>query len=420
MTSAIIIGGGVIGRACALSLLDRGCAVTLVADADPAPASWGNAGHIATEQVTPLAEWATIKRLATDLFPRGPVALDWRRPGIWLPWSLRFLRACAANGLRRVSPGETTLRDLLSDALPAWERLAQRLGQPELLDKRGIVKLFEKDDAPIRAARMIGTDWGTARACWIEPAERALINARFRAPIREAVHFPGTAHVTDPRLVLDGLLASLIAAGGQHHTGYVTGIETHGDGVRVRTDAGVLEADRVIVAGGVRSGLLLPDLALPMIAERGYHVEWDHNGEWTGPNVVFEDRAVVVTRFGSRLRATSFVEFSAFDAPPDPRKWEHLERHVREMGLPVHGPFARWHGARPTLPDYLPALGALPDQPHVFAVCGHNHLGLTLAATTAERLTRHMLDGAPLPHTLRPGRFSKNLRCMSFPRRNVS
>src|SRR3546814_13390389 len=44
---------------------------------------------------------------------------------------------------------------------------------------------------------------------------------------------------------------------------------------------------------------------------------------------------------------------SLHDARPTYRR----ERHVRELGLPFNPPFTRWMGARPTLPDYLPAIG---------------------------------------------------------------
>jgi D-amino-acid dehydrogenase len=52
----LVIGAGVVGHACALALQARGRRVTLT-DPDRAglAASWGNAGHIATEQVEPLA-----------------------------------------------------------------------------------------------------------------------------------------------------------------------------------------------------------------------------------------------------------------------------------------------------------------------------------------------------------------------------
>ena len=40
-------------------------------------------------------------------------------------------------------------------------------------------------------------------------------------------------------------------------------------------------------------------------------------------------------------------------------------------------------GARPTLPDYLPAIGRSGKADNLFYAFGHQHLGLTLAPITA-------------------------------------
>ena len=95
---------------------------------------------------------------------------------------------------------------------------------------------------------------------------------------------------------------------------------------------------------------------------------------------------MIVTRFGARLRAASFVEFARADAPPDPGKWDRLRRHVAELGVPLADP-TPWMGCRPTLPDYLPAIGASRRVPGLSYAFGHQHLGLTLAPTTAELVT---------------------------------
>jgi D-amino-acid dehydrogenase len=41
-------------------------------------------------------------------------------------------------------------------------------------------------------------------------------------------------------------------------------------------------------------------------------------------------------------------------------------------------------GARPTLPDYLPAIGRSPVAANLLYAFGHQHLGVTLAAATGE------------------------------------
>ena len=104
---------------------------------------------------------------------------------------------------------------------------------------------------------------------------------------------------------------------------------------------------------------------------------------------------MIVTRFGDRLRAASFVEFGRAGSPPDPRKWARLRRHVRELGLPLAEPISQWMGARPTLPDYLPAIGVSRRASNLAYAFGHQHLGLTLAATTGEILA-DLVRGGPV------------------------
>lgn len=93
---------------------------------------------------------------------------------------------------------------------------------------------------------------------------------------------------------------------------------------------------------------------------------------------------MIVTAFRSGLRAASFVEFARADAPADRRKWARLRSHVSELGLSFREPCSEWFGARPTLPDYLPALGRSERAANLLYAFGHQHLGLTLAAISGE------------------------------------
>jgi D-amino-acid dehydrogenase len=134
---------------------------------------------------------------------------------------------------------------------------------------------------------------------------------------------------------------------------------------------------------------------VPIVAERGYHIQ-SATAPWSAdlPPVVFEDRGVVVSGFTSGTRASSFVEFTRPDAPPDPRKWARLRRHVAELGLTFGDDTTTWYGARPTLPDYLPAIGRSAKHPHVLYAFGHQHLGLTLGPITGE-IVGDLAVGAP-------------------------
>jgi D-amino-acid dehydrogenase len=162
-----------------------------------------------------------------------------------------------------------------------------------------------------------------------------------------------------------------------------------------------IEADAVLVAAGALSaGLLRPlGLRVPLIAERGYHLHAAES-DWPLdlPPVVFEERSMIVTRFRSGLRAAGFFEFARPEAPPDPRKWARLRSNLEALGIAFADP-VEWSGARPTLPDYLPAIGRTADG--LFYAFGHQHLGLTLAAATGEAIAALAAGDAP-PFDLSP------------------
>ena len=59
-------------------------------------------------------------------------------------------------------------------------------------------------------------------------------------------------------------------------------------------------------------------------------------------------------------------------------------------------PVTQWVGVRPTFPDYLPAIGRSARARNLYYAFGHQHLGLTLAAATAE-LVEAMVSGEASP-----------------------
>lgn len=387
-----IIGGGVVGLCCGLRLAQSGHAVTLLESPDSRDAaSWGNAGHIATEQVAPLASTATLRSAAGRLFMRGG-ALDLPLAGAatWLPFALRMI---AASRPARFEKGKLALAALLADALPAWRRLVEAIGEPGLLSDAGHCVIWESAaTATAGRAAWAAADTGTARFAEATAEQQEGLAKITTAPVAGAICFTGTAQVTDLDALATALRDAFRAAGGTiraHDAGLVLG-----DG---RAVVPGLDTDRVLVTAGVRSGPLVEAIGhrAPIIAERGYHVRGTAR-RWPAdlPPIVFEDRSLIVTRFADQVQAASFVEFHATDAPPDPRKWQRLEQHVTELGLPIDGPFRRWMGSRPTLPDYLPAIGRSRRADNLYYAFGHQHLGLTLAPVTAEIIAA-MVDDKP-------------------------
>ncbi|WP_342657343.1 FAD-binding oxidoreductase [Sphingomonas sp. NY01] len=404
----LVIGGGVIGLSCALALQRLGSAVTLIeASSEARAASWGNAGHIATEQTEPIASPRMVRTAAKRLFLRGgALALPPGQIAHWLPFALRLARAASPA---RFARGRTALSGLLAEAMPAWRRYVDVIGTPDLLREDGHIVVWETPEtAAAGLAAWRAADIGTTRFAPLDGSELDALRQRIAAPLAGGIRFTGSGQVADPGRLARTARAAFLSAGGSERIATVTAVDaasaTLADGTR-------LTADRVVLAAGTGSAALLRPhgLKVPIIAERGYHLQSPPGVDWPAdlPPVVFEDRSMIVTRFESGLRAASFVEFAGVSAAPDPRKWARLHRHAAALGLPMTGA-QPWMGARPTLPDYLPAIGTAAG---ILCAFGHNHLGLTLAPITAEAIAALAMGETPPVDLSRftPDRFSRGL-----------
>ncbi|MDE1149392.1 MAG: FAD-binding oxidoreductase [Azospirillaceae bacterium] len=384
-----VVGAGVVGTATALALVRDGHDVVLVDRDEPGRGcSFGNAGHIATEQLLPLASFATMRRVPGLLLNRkGPLGI---RAGA-LPilaggWAKDFLAACLPKAHAR---GTRVLTEMIGTVVGDWRTLLVGTGAEDRFQTRGHYSVWESAgpqaavDAAVAAAQALGVPavaWD--RNDWpdLPPALRQRATG--------GMTYTGTGHVNDPHGLTLDLAAAFVARGGRIERAAIQSLETDGKGWRLRHEGGTLTADAVLVAMGIDSGSLLEPLGyrVPLIAERGYHVVVPGDSGLDRP-VVFEDRTVIVTPMAMGLRATSFTDFSGPNDAPDPRRPALLRHHLRDTGLLApEAETTEWTGCRPSLPDYLPILDASRRHAGLYAACGHQHLGLTLAAVSARRM----------------------------------
>lgn len=404
----IVVGGGIVGLNIALSLQSSGQNVTLIErERNHTSASYGNAGHIAIEQVEPLASMAMIRSAPGRLYPKGALALPLAAIAHWLPFSLKLLKAAQPA---RFEAGKAALSALIAQAMPAWHRRLDDIGAADLLRTDGHYIVWETPESAKKGrASWAATDTGGATFHDATEDELRQLSGITHVPIAGAIRFENTGQITDNRRLLDALSAAFTARGGKIVHDQAT-IVTNGVKPMVRLAANdILTADKVVVAAGVWSKALLEPLGVkvPIIAERGYHIQTPvHKWPQHLPPVVFEDRSMIVTGFEDGLRAASFVELGEVSAPPDRSKWTRLRRHVSDLGLPFTNLSSanEWYGARPTLPDYLPAIGRLTPGGNVWYAFGHQHLGLTLAAVTGE-IAADMLIGGTEPGAFSLSRF---------------
>ncbi|HYD87860.1 MAG TPA: FAD-binding oxidoreductase [Vitreimonas sp.] len=385
MKSIIVIGGGLVGASAALRLQLAGIATTLVDPGDVRrAASFGNAGHIGTEQVSPWSSWENVRRSPRSSFlVGGPLDFRWRDAAMVAPWTQRFLASCGPAAFAR---GQAALAAILTDAMGAWHRIAALAGEPDLVIPHGHATVWMSHEAAERGRGALGeAPAGPAKTREMTRAELDRYASVLRATPAAGVLFEGTGQVSEPQAVRDAIFAAFVNAGGEIVADSAAHVSA--DGRVTLGSGGVRKADAILIAAGAWSGELMRQLgaATPLIGERGYHLQ-SAETDWPFdlPTTVFEETFVIFSRFTSGLRATSFLEFGSPGAPGDARKWRLLQRRIADLGVRFSATPERWVGARPTLPDYVPAIGRLARAPNVFYAFGHAHLGLTMAPITAE------------------------------------
>jgi D-hydroxyproline dehydrogenase len=391
-----VIGAGVIGSAISCALAREGRQVLLIDRAPPGEtgASFGNAGHIATELVEPLPSPALLFGFWKELFAMGGVLdIPPRRLAPFLPWALRF-----AHAAFRRTRNTGHLAPFVRPAVPALIGILGEIGRPDLIRQHGHYELWFEGDAAKRArAQSLAMEKLEVPTL---PAPRELLESArqaARAGTAEGLYFPRCAHVLDPLEVVRAFANAAMERGASFLRAEVRAIQSEGAGLRIVTAGEPVTVRSAIVCAGVWSAPLLAPFRLkaPLEAARGYHVQMPGATPLVDAPILYSDAKIVVTPMAGRVRATSFMEFAGTDAPADPRKPAWLRAQLRLLGYTCDDTTPSWVGPRPVLPDYLPAMGRVASLPNLLYAFGHQHIGLTLCAVTARAMADLVAGRAP-------------------------
>ncbi len=396
--SAIVLGAGMVGVSVAQHLQRRGRSVVLVDRKPPGEgATFGNGGLIQREAVFPhpfprsLSEVARVARNrsvdvhyhAMDLGGfASPLLQYW-----WHSEPTRYARAAAAHA--------ALIHTCLDEHLAFAQASAAAMA---LLRPIGWIRIYSEArmlDAAIAQAEVARREHGVNSVLLdgdgLAQAEPALKVRRLGA-----IHWTDPFSVSDPNALTLEYVKLFEAAGGRFVHGDATTLARAGAGWRVTTQAGVMEAEAVVIALGAHAVNVTKPLgyAPPLFGKRGYHMHYRLQGEVTLNRPVLDtESAFLLAPMRAGIRLTTGAEFARTDAPPTPVQLERAEpiaRSLLPLGERVEG--VPWMGVRPCMPDMLPVIGPLPGQPGAWCAFGHAHQGLTLGPTTG-RMLSEMMEG---------------------------
>lgn len=407
----LVVGGGVIGLACAFFLRRAGCRVVLLErETVGSGASRGNCGLVFGCDLVPLCHpGAAGRELRLLLRGRSPLAVRPSADPARLAWFLRFWRSCRPG---RLLPAMRARAAILASSLALYEELfacgAIRAGE----ERRGVLLVFESSEA-FRAYGQIDrllAPWG----CGAEslPADRL----RDLEPALRPGLAGGWWHRSDYHLRPERLLASWKQAAWDAGVAVREGVAVYGFRGRgervaaVRTSRGDLEADQVILAAGAWTAPLArkAGFRLPIQPGKGYSRTFPRGGRDPAVPSYLYERRVVVTPFADGMRLGGTMEFAGFDLSLDPRRLAALSL-AAAVGLaqPPAGPGEPWAGLRPMSPDDLPLIGPAPGWSNLWVASGHGMLGLTMAPATGRLVAEQVTGAAPHidPRPFSPRRF---------------
>ncbi|GAB3020878.1 NAD(P)/FAD-dependent oxidoreductase [Bowmanella dokdonensis] len=402
MQQVAVIGAGVVGLCSAVFLQQAGYQVMLIDRQEPGEGcSKGNAGHFATEQVFPLADARLLPRLPGMLSAAdGPLRIRAAYLMRALPWFGRFVLNMAPA---RRARHQSALSQLNHHSIYSWKTLAGLCNASDLLlckgsllvseqaNKRALLKTYEAYRRAGIDVRVIGRDD-------LQELEPGLADH-----LHQGLDFTEVGHTLDPHALCLRLYRHFLNQGGTWLKSQVLRIST-GRYVRaVETLDRTVRCEKVVVCAGAYSHQLTRSLGwrIPLEAERGYHLMVKPNQlprhQLQRP-VTSMERKFIMTPMLAGLRLAGTVEFAGLSAPPDYRRAYQLLGHANRLLKQPHTPLsdnAVWHGNRPSLPDSLPVLGPCPKFKGVFYNFGHQHLGLTQAAFSAEIMTQCLKGQRP-------------------------
>ena len=398
----VVVGGGVIGAACAWYLRQAGRAVTLIEQGEfGRGCSHGNCGFVCPSHVLPLAGPGALgKTLKTLLARNSPLLVRWRLdPALW-KWFWQFARRC--NGRDMLSSGHA-IHALLTSSRALYDELLQATLTDVEWEALGLLFVFRSPHALEHYAatdQLLRREFGLG-ATRYDGAALLDLEPAFKPGSAGAWHYATDGHLRPDKLMLTW--RRVLTGQGVEIREQCELRDMVAEGRiarRLVTSQGELSADQVVIATGAWTPRLRQMLRAPVPIQpgKGYSLTMPRPAICPRIPLIFEEHRVAITPLASAYRIGSTMEFAGYDSSLNPARLRLLRDgaalYLREPEAePV---LESWYGWRPMTPDGLPLIGRVGAFDNVYLAAGHGMLGVSMAPATG-RLIAELVCGQT-PH----------------------
>jgi len=247
----------------------------------------------------------------------------------------------------------------------------------------------------------------------LDAAEAREFEPLLSADVKAALHNPASYHVNPFRLV-QGYLGIALRQGGRVEYGVdVKDIKIRNGRIdQVVTDKGAYQADWVVVAGGAHTPRILSPLGLqiPIVPARGQVILTEACQRMTEHVIMFLNHLYIRQTASGNFYLGSHTEFVGFENRITLEKiTTFIQAFTRAVPMISRLRALRFFaGFRPICEDNLPVIGPVPGFPHLIVASGHGRAGVRFSASTGKAVSEMILDGQtehPM-EAFNPGRFA--------------
>lgn len=411
-SDVLILGGGVIGLACAYYLAREGVSVRIVErDKIGAGASSGNCGFVFTSDLPPLcAPGAVSYELARMLVGKSPLYIKPEADLEKLLWLFKFAGKCNRAHLEHaVVAREAILRHsgaLYTDLFNSEKLNAGREhnGVMMVCRTRDGMERYGRTNALLKPYGLEATPYRGEALAELEPALREDLHGAWYHP--EDFHLQPEHLVTEWRALLLKMGVVLEEACPVERL-LGNGRDVEG----VATSRGEFTADNYIVALGAWSRLLARRLGarIPVQPGKGYTLTMQRPAVCLKiPGYMYETN-VVATPWKDAFRLGGTMEFSGYGLDIDRKRIARIKNSAAQyLKEPFGTPLLEERSdLRPMSYDDLPIIGRPQNHRNLFLATGHGMLGISMAPGTGKlvadlvRGVKPAIDPAPFS----PARF---------------
>ncbi len=394
----LVLGGGVIGLACALYLLKAGASVRVLEQGTPGcGSSHGNCGTITPSHAAPLAMPGMIGvALRSMLKADAPLYLNPRFDGARLRWLLGFARHCNWRDFAAATTARCSIlqrsRRLLGE-LVRDEKLDCEFSEQGTLYVYRTARLLAADEHEhVMLLDRLGIEVQRLGGAQVEAMEPAL-----KPGVAGGLFHPGDASLRPDRYVAE-LARRVVELGGVIEQGArIEQLDTDGGHItRVHSSRGVFQGAQVVLALGAWSPLLAKQLGLrlPMQPGKGYSLTYSRPRLAPRHALALREASVCVTSWNDGYRLGSTMEFSGYSEGLNRTRLDALRRGAAAGLREPEGPelLEQWWGWRPMSVDEVPIIGPSTRWSNLLLASAHGMLGVSMSAATGE-LVASMLAG---------------------------